>query len=437
MSGPVTASFGSGAEPGLFVIWSRARAAEQRIITAIDDMFAIHDVMRIRWSPDRVDENFARFYSAQLIPPYSTVFSDVKGREPFTLIIVSDSSPRYEMRETTRGRQLVNSNLLDAKQRFRAWVGGAMTVHGSQTAAEGVRDLRFLLGEVPEPAAQGPWDGTIPEIARDLPGARGWASMAEILTTLNDAVDYVVLRNFEQLPDDLEVGPHTDVDLLVDDYHEAIRVLNARPMSGLVPRWGGRFTVRLAGNDVVFDLRFVGDGYYDERWQRRLLERRRLRDGGFYAPAVDDYLDSLAYHAVVHKRTVDRDYPARLATLACTVNRPEWSTEVLASPQDMGRVVRRMVDERGYRFVRPRDVTVFYNFHNVGARHPWLRRKLAGLHRATVVNVVRLVSPLVRFWRTMRRDLIARHPSLRSLSRIQSFIGLKPVRPRQRSRPSV
>ena len=35
--------------------------------------------------------------------------------------------------------------------------------------------------------------------------------------------------------------------------------------------------VLVAGHDVLFDIRYVGDGYVDERWAADVLERRERR----------------------------------------------------------------------------------------------------------------------------------------------------------------
>ena len=57
-----------------------------------------------------------------------------------------------------------------------------------------------------------------------------------------------------------------------------------------------------------FDLRFVGDRYYDPEWAREILDRRVWNPGGFFTPSNEDYFESLAYHAVVHKNVFSRTY---------------------------------------------------------------------------------------------------------------------------------
>jgi hypothetical protein len=409
---------GAAPEPGLFIIWSDARDQERRILAAIHERFNLRRVLRVTWSPGLVDENFARFYRGQVAPPFSSVFSDQKGRGPFTLALVEDPSPRYEKRATTRGTAVVNANMLDAKQQFRAWTGGGMRVHGTDTAAEAVRDTLLLLGDTPAACladAPAAWDDTFEHIERDLSGALGWASLRELFLVLTHAVTYVVLRNFENLPDDFQLGPHADVDLLTDDYGELIRLTNARPVLGGVPRWGGRFHVRINGSNVIFDLRFVGDGYYDPRWARRILDDRRLIRSAVLVPSEPDYFESLAYHAVVHKREVADDYRDRLAVMAAALGHDDWDRTALDDDRWLVARIQSIVGERGYTFTRPRDVTVFFNYGNVGADHALIRRKAAGLRRELQRHVMRLSAPVGRATRTVRQRLITRAPWLRHL----------------------
>lgn len=210
-----------------------------------------------------------------------------------------------------------------------------------------------------------------------------WPSLSAAFTALNESVTYVVLRNFEHLPT-LEFDAHGDIDLLVDDYHRAAAALGA-PANYRMPRWGGELRLDVAGRDVVFDLRFVGDRYYDERWARRILRRRKSWRGVLYVPRDDDYLESLAYHAAIHKPAIADDYCRRLAELGRSLGREEWSRPPEQLRELLPTLVRRTVADRGYAFSRPRDVTAFFNYHHAGASHPALHQSVASVRRKTTV----------------------------------------------------
>jgi hypothetical protein len=378
-------------------------------------------VHRIQWSAASVSENFGRFYgSTRLTPPFHSFFEHQKGSGPFTVVTVVDHDAVFQSRPSNRGVRLVHAQLFDTKQEFRGWTELPKVIHATETEHEAKRDLYMLLGMTPEQyLAQHPlpWDGTIEQHTRDVTGARGWPCLRDAFDALNHLVSYVVLPDFENLLDGHSSGRSNghreQVDLLVADYEEAIRILNARPVLGLVPRWGGRFHVTVAGRRIIFGIRFVGDDYFDRGWQHQVLQRRRRLDTGIYVPSSRDYFETLAYHALAHKRGVSGDDARRLAAMAAAEGLDDWAPERLSTPAEARRLLDRLVPGRGRAHVRPKDVTVFYNFAAAGWDSAERRRKLAGLRRTAAVSWWRLKAPVIRAARHARRELVMRLPVLR------------------------
>ncbi len=403
-------------ELGLFVVSSAAAAARERILRRVQTLFDLRRVYEIHWTPELAAENHARFYRRRP----SAALRGGGGECPLLLVTVVDRAPRYERRVTAHGSATVSTTFFDAIQEFRTWTASAASVHGSITATEAARDLMLLLGTDPQTHLREnpqPWDGTTQQIHRDLSGARGWASPTELFHALNHAVRYVVLRNFEQLPHCLHVGSHEDVDMLTGDYPEAIRVMNARPNVRCLPRWGGPHWVNISGEDMWFDVRFVGDRYYDPKWAADILERRAWNEGGFYSPSAEDYLETLAYHAVVHKREFAPDYGPRLAAMAAALGRPGWNASELGDPARVQALLGDVLRRHGYRYCRPRDVNVFYNFSATGHPLPHLRRKLAGIARKALRVVYRVQRPFAdRYWQA-REALCMKAPWLNGILR--------------------
>ncbi len=413
-----------GSELGLFVIWSNARTHESRILEDLRRRFTLLDVFEVHWSPDKVVQNYDRFYRARLTPPYRTSLEYDKGSGPLLAVVVRDESPSYGRRQTTGGQLVVSTRVFDAKDLCRSWTGGGTNVHSSDSPTNAARELSLLLSLDPQNYQDHdfrPWDGTVKPLHRDLAGANGWASASELFRALNAGVDYVVLRNFENLPQDLFVGSHADLDLLTDHYRELVALLNGRPLMGVMPRWGGRFLATIQGNDVICDVRFVGDAYYDPAWARRLLDGRVLRDGGYSTPNDEDYLESLLYHAVVHKPSFKEDYRSRLASMASELDRPGWTRAVLDDPIQTKRLLAGLLTDHGYRYRRPHDPSVFYNDRAVGHRWPLARRIHAGLRRRLVTALNRRVRyPLQIAAHRLRETLLGRAPVIRQLKRTVS-----------------
>jgi GT2 family glycosyltransferase len=131
---------------------------------------------------------------------------------------------------------------------------------------------------------------------------------------------YVVLRNWEALPESVAVGPHSDLDLLVHPAHvekvdrlwrgerthaEDYRVQRKVPVLGP------------AGEQsyILVDVRSTDDGYMPEDWCHRLLSRR-VPHKMFHVLPPRDYFVSLLYHVVAHKGVMSPDYAHRLVDLA-------------------------------------------------------------------------------------------------------------------------
>merc|ERR1719162_2040630 len=58
----------------------------------------------------------------------------------------------------------------------------------------------------------------------------------------------------------------------------------------------------MLGGKWKFDVRYVGDGYYDTAWQLRMLQLRvRSEPGGVWIQEPVSYAMSLLYHYNVHK----------------------------------------------------------------------------------------------------------------------------------------
>ncbi len=404
----------SSAEPQvgalrLIVSWPDGRFEEDRILRTLEDRLVVRSVTEVEWTPSRMRENYLRFYGDHAPLPHGGGLESRKRHGPILVITATDPEPRYEERLTTSGPVVVSVNLFEAKDRFRALGDGDRWVHCADSVAHTTRDLMMLLGVDPATHLRehaDPWQGVVPRVQRDIVGADGWDSLTQLFYALNHTVSYLVLRNFEHLPECAAFGSHDDVDLLTDRYRELIAVLHPRPLLKRVPRWGGRFFVRVAGETVIFDLRFVGDRYYDPRWARGVLERRIWCERGFFTPNADDYFETLAYHAIVQKRRFSEEYQQRLATMARAVGRPDWDEARLREPARAHALIHGLVQARGYTIAKPRDPTVFFNFAAAGSRRPELRRRMARAHRAVVRYVVPFIAyPLHQMHGAVRTQL--------------------------------
>ena len=115
--------------------------------------------------------------------------------------------------------------------------------------------------------------------------------------------DYVVQRNWENLPDTYEVDGHGDLDLFVSDLDRNEVDIVVRPYQQYFP----------------IDVRSPRDNYYPDRINMLLLEARRQYNG-FYIPNEIAFFWALYWHNMAHK---DGDpYRKKLNQVFTMINRP-------------------------------------------------------------------------------------------------------------------
>ncbi len=123
---------------------------------------------------------------------------------------------------------------------------------------------------------------------------------------------YVVLRN--------QTSKNDDIDILVNDYFLFKRIsdshsyktknLNLISNSGdPVEENGIKVSnyIKIRDKILKLDIRFVGDGYFDINWQKKILNSRKYHMG-HYIPSKENFIYSLLYHIVYHKGFIDKKY---------------------------------------------------------------------------------------------------------------------------------
>lgn len=129
----------------LFILWEKARYKESAILEDMAKHFTILKQYAITWTPELVASNFTRFYGVNL--PSNSFKEKECGSGEFLLCVVRDEKPVYEERMTSRGPEIVNVNMFDAKDRYRSWTCGGHKIHGTNNEKETNHDLSLLIGK--------------------------------------------------------------------------------------------------------------------------------------------------------------------------------------------------------------------------------------------------------------------------------------------------
>lgn len=137
--------------------------------------------------------------------------------------------------------------------------------------------------------------------------------LRQFFSYLNDInFQYVVLRNWENLPESVELGDHSDLDLLVYDYAHFLEIFPQAKAEFPYPRV--RYKMPIGDTFIFMDVRHLGDGYYPADFEKAILDTREWNPKGFYTPNPIHFRVALVYHAVHHKN--GNTYPTHLGTMS-------------------------------------------------------------------------------------------------------------------------
>lgn len=237
-------------EMHLFIIWSKSRFMEKEILEDMKKRFDIIQVHPVTWKKDNFSRNLTRFYGKNL--PKNSNKEKVCGNGPFLLITVWDRDPLYRPRRTSHGVDVVNVRMFDAKEMYRKWTKSGHGIHGTNSLKEVKHDIVLMTGLSYEDYIAKYADNNSSESNIEftaLLGENGFESVKDVLYVLNHAAEYVILRNFENFPEQFQIDEHADIDLLTDNYFALQCLLNARPAHK--SKYRVQNIIRIAGKNAA------------------------------------------------------------------------------------------------------------------------------------------------------------------------------------------
>ena len=154
---------------------------------------------------------------------------------------------------------MVNTKLFDLKVHLRNIVGG-YKIHGTDNIQETKNNLRCL--------------GLFQQYYKQ----KNFNDINHVFDTLNSCpkLEWMVMRNYEQMPNNLLIDEHLDIDLLVNDYFLVKNILDADSATEYTYDDGGcRILnyVYINNSMVLFDFRYIGDNYYDIQFQKDIFHK--------------------------------------------------------------------------------------------------------------------------------------------------------------------
>lgn len=346
-------------EIGIFLIWESAGDLLNSLIGRISQSFEIKKLILLHWEKSEVCGQLNKLYPHREFYPGDRKVKDIgtsRNGCALNVVVFNDSDPQH--------KDGVNTRVLQIKEEARSATGKNF-LHCSDNEGEAFENLEVLISTTREefekyrhsPEMYYQIMGNDPKnlVVIETPATR-FATLNDAFRTL-DHQKWVILRNWEDLADEKLSEGHSDIDFLVENLPKAIEGLQAKKMAPQPYRV--QYYISVSKKPIPVDLRYVGDGYMDVSWQRKILERRK-KCGGFYIPSTEDHFWSLLYHAYFQKPYFGQDYQEKLKSII-----PEMQLRSDLKFEDMRPCIsflKRYLKENNYQTRRPGDRSVYYRY---------------------------------------------------------------------------
>ena len=247
---------------------------------------------------------------------YCAPFGDSLG-----LVVIRDTRPTYNWMGSFASFENMNANMKSAKMKMRNAIARHMGLKDC-TMKNGCSHVFVHSSVNPEEALITLTHAGLAHVALDI--RPRFESLAALFAELDAYAPfkYVVHHYSDKHAGYMMRGrqlPHAhNFDLLVNDFYMFKAVAGAlavEPLSMREREGGTRVhqRVNIGGNETVFVVRWVGDGYIDSAWASDVLKRRDRRvvaayhdsEGrhiykSFCVPRAEDHFYMLLYHNFIH-----------------------------------------------------------------------------------------------------------------------------------------
>lgn len=345
--GDVSGCSGKPGDLACFLIWERGRRREDDMLSALEARFRILGDYEVVWESEHLLQDLSRLYEKNAPSNADRALAKV-GRPPFRFVLVEDTSPRYTwVRSVSQLVEPANADVISLKEEFRSWFHEKYQVHSSTNMRECLYQSALILGVDNLEKAIGGIERVKKLLDKDLEGCHGWYDWAHFFSVMNRCVDYLVLYDFEGLPAFLDADAIT---FLCDDLSRFKAAANLQREKGRAER----YLLVVGGKQFSVYVRVVGDGYFDIKWQIRMLSNRRFT-GDLYVPTIEDHFFGLWYHALIHEGGVTRRRSKQLNSLVREIGldwlKPQSMRDTLAACS----ILSGFMIPNGYSYTKPLD----------------------------------------------------------------------------------
>ena len=181
-----------------------------------------------------------------------------------------------------------------------------------------------------------------------------WKSLEDVFKFINETVEYVILRNYENLEGLIknDINQHPDIDILCEDTQKLANLIGAIKTSNI--KYRKQYYLLIDNKKIFFDLRGVNENYYCYPFSKKILQDR-LKKNYFYVPNNEDFHYSLMYHAIIHKQQISLDYLNKLLE----ISKPKGN--VLNFNTYFFEKLTTFLQKMNFKIVEPLDLSVYFN----------------------------------------------------------------------------
>ena len=210
------------------------------------------------------------------------------------------------------------------------------------------------------------------KVSNTLLGEDCWESLSILFTTLNNHCNWSIIRNFEGLNDDYHFQKEEDIDIICDNMNLFIAISNANKREEDLGH--SSYSINIKDQKVFFDIREVGDKYFDPVWTINMLNNKTYK--GFIPVLSDeDYFFSLLYHLKLQKFKIKKEYIKRLDLLAKKINL-DLPNEFIHNDEIASKLLNSFMSTYGY----------CYTFSDDAKRNESFLKNINKLERLDLLN---------------------------------------------------
>jgi len=366
----------------ILIIWPRAQEILPDAELYIKKSFTIKSKHKLNITSQNVGELLSSLYDVKKV--YLDSKQNAIGLGIATVFIIEDSNPSMNIEETMSGLQYLNSNFFDLKQHLRNLKGSFSQIHVTNNELE-YNKHNLIIDSL---------------LANNYSKKIDFSSLHNLFEYINDKVAYVILRKSDLIEseDSTILNGKEDIDVLVSDKEKFISLVSGCKVYR--NSYDNRYSVKISGEDVLFDINTVNDYDLDPLWQINLLKRREKGEL-CYTPNLEDHFYAYLYHLLIHKQSNSK---SDLNYLLELFEKLKVKKNLYTTDFNLNELLRNYMMINGYSSFRARNLKVYYNLtiaKKIGIHRPLIYRNLP----TSASHLKKMVKSYYCYFRFIIRDV--------------------------------